>query len=618
MVLKPLRAPVRPRIVSPETGDALPLDETIRSMVDGTSTGAIELLGDRGAGKSTALAHLAAALNAPDRIVLLDEPDVVEIRLHAQDRLVVFTSRTHRSIAKLSLPIAAWTDDDVIEYLLATHPTRCREVMQQWSSDEFRRKLPGAPHLCRAILDQMANSQRRLDTREAIIEAVETELPADVARRLAGQYCLAFLVGDPEFAERVFKKLSQHGIGLRLLQLLGYHPVRLVLAARRIISVLDSTRQPFPSARLPEDLVEELARIAAEDRDTLETLLRLLRVRRAAWHPMVASVCHAAGVDLRPCLQKRLSGGYFDKAKWSGVDLSRALLSAASLNRADLALANLEHADLRGCQLRRASLHKARLASADLSEANLRGADLSQVAAAKCGFALADLSDANLEQAALVAASLQGTDLTGANCQAALLDEADLRGARIEGTEFFAASFENARLDRLPLRNARLDGASFRRARMKKCDLEFVQLPRADFAGADLTAALMTGSVMRNASFVGANLQKAGLADIEWEGASLQSADLRGCAFHMGSSRSGLVGSPYPGHGSRTGFYTDSYEEQHFKSPEEIRKANLCGADLRGARVFEADFYLVDLRGAKFDRHQAAHFRRCDAILENR
>ena len=86
----------------------------------------------------------------------------------------------------------------------------------------------------------------------------------------------------------------------------------------------------------------------------------------------------------------------------------------------------------------------------------------------------------------------------------------------------------------------------------------------------------------------------------------------------MGSSRSGLVGSPYPCHGSRTGFYTDDYDAQPFKAPEEIRKANLRGADLRGARIENVDFYLVDLRDALYDAHQAVHLRRCDAILHHR
>jgi hypothetical protein len=84
----------------------------------------------------------------------------------------------------------------------------------------------------------------------------------------------------------------------------------------------------------------------------------------------------------------------------------------------------------------------------------------------------------------------------------------------------------------------------------------------------------------------------------------------------MGSSRSGLVGSPYPGHGTRTGFYTDTYDDRYHKPPEEIRKANLRGADLRGANIEGVDFYLVDLRDALYDDGQALHFRRCDAILE--
>ena len=102
---------------------------------------------------------------------------------------------------------------------------------------------------------------------------------------------------------------------------------------------------------------------------------------------------------------------------------------------------------------------------------------------------------------------------------------------------------------------------------------------------------------------------------MDWEGACLANADLTGATFHMGSTRSGLVGSPLACEGSRTGFYTDEFDEQTYKAPEEIRKANLCGADLRGARLTGVDFYLVDLRGALFDPDQERHLRRSGAIL---
>src|SRR5262249_49162760 len=123
---------------------------------------------------------------------------------------------------------------------------------------------------------------------------------------------------------------------------------------------------------------------------------------------------------------------------------------------------------------------------------------------------------------------------------------------------------------------------------------------------------------MPRASFLGADLRETGLAEVDWPGACLRDADLRGASFHLGSSRSGLVGSPIACEGSRTGFYTDDYEEQTYKAPEEIRKANLCGADLRGAGLDGVDFYLVDLRGAQYDPGHEEHLRRSGAILEAR
>jgi len=112
-----------------------------------------------------------------------------------------------------------------------------------------------------------------------------------------------------------------------------------------------------------------------------------------------------------------------------------------------------------------------------------------------------------------------------------------------------------------------------------------------------------------------ADFRGAGLAHVELEEADLRDADFTHASFHLGSSRSGLVGSVIASEGSRTGFYTDDFDDRSFKAPEAIRKASLCGADLRGAAVSDCDFYLVDLRGARHGADQAAHFKRCGAIL---
>ena len=76
-----------------------------------------------------------------------------------------------------------------------------------------------------------------------------------------------------------------------------------------------------------------------------------------------------------------------------------------------------------------------------------------------------------------------------------------------------------------------------------------------------------------------------------------------------------MVSSTIASEGTRTGFYTDDSNEQHFKSPEEIRKANLRGADLRGANLDLVDFYLVDLRDSRYDMKYHDHLVRCGAIL---
>ena len=145
-----------------------------------------------------------------------------------------------------------------------------------------------------------------------------------------------------------------------------------------------------------------------------------------------------------------------------------------------------------------------------------------------------------------------------------------------------------------------------------------MELTDADFHDANLRGAVLTGSRMPGANFLGADLRDARLAEIDWPGACLRDADLRGANFHLGSTRSGMVDSPIPCEGSRTGFYTDDFLDRDVKPAEEIRKANLRGADLRGADIRDVDFYLVDLRDARYTADQAAHLRRCRAILDDR
>jgi hypothetical protein len=77
-----------------------------------------------------------------------------------------------------------------------------------------------------------------------------------------------------------------------------------------------------------------------------------------------------------------------------------------------------------------------------------------------------------------------------------------------------------------------------------------------------------------------------------------------------------FVMSPYPSHGTRTGFYTDDLEELSFKSPEEVRRGAMIRSDLRGAKLMGVDFYLIDLRETQLTPDQRRQVVATGGIVE--
>ena len=221
-----------------------------------------------------------------------------------------------------------------------------------------------------------------------------------------------------------------------------------------------------------------------------------------------------------------------------------------------------------------------------------------------------DLSNLRLlgsfDRCVLRGASLRGADISGADLRRALLDGADLSKCVAIGTKLARLDLRSVRLD-----GATLDDADLTRANLAGMAIRVLCAQRANFWDADLSATRCSGADLRGARFTGARL-----ASFDAEGADLRDADLRRASFHMGSSRSGLVPSDLASEGSRTGFYTDESLEDSFLAPEDVRKANLRNADLRGAKLDDTDFYLVDLRGARLDPEQLEWVRRCKAIVD--
>ncbi|HZN35343.1 MAG TPA: pentapeptide repeat-containing protein [Pirellulaceae bacterium] len=619
------RALVRPRAIAPDSGEVLPLEDLAAELLQPRSRRLIEISGGPGAGKTTALRHLAATLPAAADAVFLDDAQAEEIGVYAGQRNVFFASReTERS--DIVLRLAPWGDDDLIEWLLAAAPQRCGDVMARLHAAADKEVLRGNPTLWHVALDQFLDDASLSTIRGAVVAWLAKLLKLPKERRLAADFSLAILLRDPVEALRAFERLCPDHVPRDRYRPLRHAFVQQLLAAQRLANLIRSGGScPALHASLPLPLIEELALWVRSDPAVGEALRSIMKSDRSRDHAQAATILFAADPAWRPDERQvaHLSGGAFPGAQWAGLRLPSQASQSSDLSETNLTSASLTQAVLDGASLRksvlaRARLDKASLALADAHQTDLSGANLTAANASYMLLSWANLQGALCDDATLTGVNLEGADLRGARFRGANLERVVLRSCQVEGTDFQGANLRGASLPSLVLREAELQNACFEKADLSHCDLEGVSLPSANFFHATLTGAYLTGSRMPAADFRRASLCGAGLADIHWEGADLRGADLRGCTFHMGSSRSGLVGSPYPGHGSKTGFYTDDYNDQDFKAPEEIRKANLCGADLRGAILDGVDFYLVDLRGALFDAAYAEHLTRCGAILYDR
>lgn len=634
--LKPQKAIVRPRVLDPDIG-IVPLETEVESLCRKAEAGAIAICGPAGSGKTTALQHMAQTLDESfKRILFLDEPSGDELLEASQDYLVLYASQRPQKIEHLGvLHLASWSNDDLIEYLLARFRDRCAELVGRVQALPDAGALDGSPCLWAAVLEELATDPALSTAEAALLKHLRSKsTKGDLGKLQLGcllaltcygkAYSAAERLGRRAGVDRFISEVrnSEFVKGPAVRSRFLAHPfVKTILAGEALCSLLRNREQlSFLACQLPADLIQRCGRELLNNARAIEFLRGYLTAGPAEFQAMAASLLHATqrGHSLEWCLQSKpkLAGAYLPD-----IELPRANLDHLSLRNSDLSRANLAGASLVSAQLDQARLPRANLAKADLRAARFQYADLSGADLTEAGIQEASFDDATLVNAKLVKAkgawiSFRGADLRRANFSHADLGGCIIEAARIEGADFSHANLRRASMTGMPLYQARLHRTNLSEACLTRTNLEGVKLERVSFRRAHLENALLTGSRMRHVSFREAKFRGAGLADVDWEGVDLRGAVMKGAIFHMGNTRTGLVNSPIALEGSMTGFYTDEYAEQHFKAPEQIRKANLRGADLRGAKIEGADFYLVDLRDAKLDPDQVKYLRRCRAILE--
>lgn len=599
----PARAIVTPRGSPASGGEVLPLEKYIRDLFQ--SHPFIAIVGPSGSGKTTAVRHLAHELGHLPITFLDGEPDASFVTSNS----IVFSCTTYSRNRQpsLVLNLAPWTESERVDYLLAKHPAHIRSIMNRLEQCDCIDDLEGSPRLWTAVLDWMARKPEDHDVREFLRLMTNVVLDmfgegANTARRT--------LASSAAVGERLYDAIPA------VLQ----HPfvARLTLADLLVQSI--GAKEPNPDwwrLALEPSVLREAARLIRDNPLKAAALEAKLDTCPEAHVSTTMNLMLMVNPNYRPHrLLRNLRGVRAQDVRWVGV-----VLPAADMSNADFRCADLSGSDLRAviavlAQLARADLSDAQLEAANFSKANcrettFRNANLDIALFLNTIAHAADFNGASLNRASLHA------DLLGASFVGARLKGANFSGATLDATDFTGADLSEAILSNQRLNNAILDQVTAHRTSFASANLEGMTIQRLSAPAASFTRAELTGLRLVNADLRNANFRSAGLADIDWENANLHNANFDNAAFHMGSSRSGLVDSPIACEGSRTGFYTDDAAES-YRHPEEIRKANLCGADLTGASVEKTDWYLVDLRGARYSTQQAMWFRKCGAILFDR
>lgn len=631
--ITPKRAPVIPRVelldrAGAPAGEALSIELRINELLQRRQGGLVWLCGGPGSGKTTAVEHLAAVLPAGTPLVLRDDGVPLPHHHAIRDGAIVICTCSHPDSPVADgvvaiMRMAPWTRDDVIEYVLSQARASATSVMKRVLGSEGVDRLEGSPELWRTVLDEMIADEGIGEVRGALLSwlrrnvlAWEAACSASMDALRAREGCCGAGVSPAGTAA-----------GTAAPQTLDKQPVlrqpyaQLLLAGQKLASELaDVEGCALLDKPLPRDLVAEAGKLVRARPGAIEHLKWIAQGPVPANHATAATILVAAEPDWRPdrgaylCL----AGARLGAVRWSNIRLPASNLRRADLCGGDLSCARLEKAALTGATLSWANLRRAHLCEVIAEGANFAGADLTRVRLDDAMLSGCDMTRARLDQANLPRANLQSVVFSEASLIGAVLKGAALERATFDGADLSSADLRGADLCDVDLSTAAsLERAIFREANLCGCNLEGVRLDAPDFYRALLERALLTGSTLTRPNFAGANLRGAGLAEIDWADADLRGADLRAASFHMGTTRSGMVYSDVPCEGSRTGFYTDEFADRDFRAPEEIRKANLCGADLRGANIDGVDFYLVDLRGAKYSPDQADHLARCGAILRD-
>ena len=229
-----------------------------------------------------------------------------------------------------------------------------------------------------------------------------------------------------------------------------------------------------------------------------------------------------------------LSGADFSGAWLESANFEGSFLKGSLFTYAVLAHANLGAVDATGADFEAANLGKARLSTARLVNAKLAGVNLCDTALAQTDFRGANMDGARLLGATFGLADWRNIHASGLVFLKARLSKMVLRGARLAQPQFIEcdlseADLTSARLDRPAFIQCR--GTSTRFTRAELSEAVFVQdcdFSNADFSHARLSGSNLRGTVLRQANFSHALLERCDLSHADLSHADLRASNARG------------------------------------------------------------------------------------------
>src|SRR5262249_53295759 len=202
--------------------------------------------GSPGSGKTTALAHVLAVLPPLSQAFRHDD----WFELCEQQKLVLGCGipGTAPKDALIVYEMAPWTEDELIEYLLATHRERCPAVMAKCKSSAGKDLPSGNPELWVGVLDLLANDEPIPTVKDALRQLFDRRVTDPATRESVSSWCLgvyqAFAAtksNSPLLGAKLNWKFEEGWSSTDWGPLLWHAAVMLLLAAERFAAELRSS-----------------------------------------------------------------------------------------------------------------------------------------------------------------------------------------------------------------------------------------------------------------------------------------------------------------------------------------------------------------------------------------